>query len=169
MSAEDNVEWREVDFGEFGGQVDWPEPRGCLAKSDPGARGKGNDAAGVIGIGDDGAAEPDPATTAYGLPRDSDGADIVCRIEDMECIGHRGGDDLTVFPPASLRSSNGKRGRSDSAAGVAHVGTQDHGVGIDLLVESPAEVPVGNKALRTHQMSEALPVFVGGTVSNVSD
>jgi hypothetical protein len=87
----------------------------------------------------------------------------------VEGIGNRGRDDLAVLPSASLRSGDGKRGGHDPATGVAHVRTQGHGVGIDLLVESPAEIPVSNEALRTHQMAKALPVLLVGPLPDVSD
>jgi hypothetical protein len=63
MSSEYNVKGREVDFGEVGGEVDRTKTRRCLAESDPSTRRKGNDAAGVVGVSDDGTTEPDLATT----------------------------------------------------------------------------------------------------------
>jgi hypothetical protein len=168
-SAENDVERRQVAFGKIGWEIDRAEAGRCRTKGDPGARGERDDAPWVVGVGDDGAAEPDLPTTAYGLAGDPDCAHIGCGVENVQRVGHRGGDDLAISPSAGLGSGNGERGRHESTTSIAHVGTQAHGVGIDLLVETSAEIPVGDESLGTHQVSEALPVLVGGSLSDVSD
>ena len=166
-----NTTWRggRSTFGKIGWKIDRAEARGCRTKGDPGARGERDDAPWVVGVGDDGAAEPDLTTTAYGLAGDPDGAHVGCWIEDVQRVGHRSRDDLAVPPSAGLGSGNGEWGRHESAVAVAHVRTQAHGVGIDLLVETSAEIPVGDEPLGTHQVSEPLPVLIGRSLSDVSD
>ena len=168
-SAEYDVERRQVAFGKIGWKIDRAEARGCRTKGDPGARGERDDAPWVVGVGDDGAAEPDLPTTAYRLAGDSDSAHVGRWIEDVQRVGHWCRDDLAIPPSAGFRSGNGEGGRHEPAAAVAHVRTQGHGVGIDLLVETSAEVPVGDEAFGTHQVSEPVPVLLGRAISDVSD
>ena len=163
------MERRQVHVGKIGWEIDRAEPRGCRTKGDPGTRGNCDDALRIVGVGDHRTAESDLPTTAYGLAGDTDGADVVCRVENVQRVRHRGGDNFAVPPSAGFGSGNGEWGGHESAAAVAHVGTEAHGVGIELLVETSAEIPIGDQPFGTHQVSEALPVLVGWTLSDVSD
>src|ERR1700692_4658443 len=133
MGAEDNGERWEGDLREIGGQVDRAEPGRGLTESDSRTRGDGNDASRIVGVGNNGATEPDLATTAYGFPGDPNGLHVLCRIKNVEGVGHRGWDCLAISPPTGLGSGNRQWGCHDSATRVAHIGAQGHAVWIDLL------------------------------------
>jgi hypothetical protein len=169
VGAEHNGKGWKVNFGELGRDVHRPKPRWRLSESYSRAGGHTNDTSGIVGVSNHRATETDLAATPNSLPSHPDGTNVMCRIKDVEGVGHRSGDDLAVFPPASFRRGDGKGGCHDPADPVAHVRTQTHGVGIDLLIEGPTEVPIGNKSLRAHQLPKALPILLLWPISDVTD
>jgi hypothetical protein len=169
VGPEYDVKGRKINLGELGGEVHRPKARWRISEGNSRAGGHSNDSTRIVGVSNHRATEADLATPPHGLPSHPNGTDVMCRIKDVEGVGHWSRDDLAVFPPAGLWRSNGEGGRHDPADSIAHVRTQSHGVGIDLLIEGPTEVPIRNKTLGAHQLSKTLPVLLLRPVPDVLD
>ena len=166
--AEHDVQGREVGgVRQLGRQVHRAEPGWGRAEADADPGGARDDPVRVRCVDDLGTAETHFPALPHRRSADANFGHVPSIVDDVQPVCDRRGHDVSVAPAAGLGSGDGQRRRQDPALCIAHVGAQEHRVGVFDLVEGPAEIPIGHQAARAHDLAEAIPVPLGRPIPNV--